>query len=237
VWKDLDRPLFLTQGRAWLELGLWPLAAVLAVTIAALAKPATYGSFFFVILIVQGVFVLRLGLVATGAITREKEARTWPILLTAPLDDGAIVRGKARAALRRNLLFLAAVLVLYLLAFQFGRPGEQDLSHLLQIVGVPAAHLLGTTLFLIGGGLYAGVRCRTTTAALAWTLGIYFLSKLAFSVPLTISPGLLPGFLYTGNSENYVISVYATVFAVVYAFCGLFCLRAAARRLRRNVFG
>ena len=236
VWKDLSAPLFLTRNQALLELGLWLMAGALALGVVTLAKPATYGSFFFPIVILQWVFIARLAISATGAITREKEARTWPILLTTPLDDGEIVKGKAVGAVRRNVSLLVPLLILYLLAFLLGRPSERDPFHLAVGVSLLTANLLGTALFLVGVGLYAGIRCRTTAAAVTSTFGAYLLVKLAFCVPLTLLPLALMDVLPLGDSNDRVADAYVVLFAVFYACAGLIYLYAAAHRLRRNVF-
>lgn len=236
VWKDLGTSLFQRSNQALLDLGLWLIVGALALVAVILAKPATYGSFFLPILIVQWVFIIRLALSAAGAITREKEARTWPVLLTTPLDDRQIVRGKALGALRRNLPLVVPLLAFYLLAFWFGRPGEWRLSHLVLGVGIPTANLLGTILFLLGVGLYAGIRCRTTTAAVVATLSVYFLVKFAFCVPPTLLPMALMGMLpmdFTNDRRDFA---YMALFAICYACGGLVYLRTAAHRVRRDVF-
>ena len=104
VWKDLGAPLFQTPNQALLHVGLWLAVGGLAFVAVILAKPSVYGSFFIPILIVQWVFIIRLGVAASGCITREKEARTWPVLLATPLDDREIhprqgPRGSAQESL------------------------------------------------------------------------------------------------------------------------------------------
>lgn len=235
VWKDLGTPLFLqTRSQGLLEIGLWPLAAALAVGMAALVRPTTYGSLFFAILIVQGVFFLRLGLCAAGAITREKEARTWPVLLATPLDNRTIIQGKAMGALRRNLPLMIAVLALYLLAFLCGRPGERTVPYLIVGVGMPLANLLGFSLFLTGAGLYASVTCRTTTGAVASTFGWgVFLMVISSQLPTMVLG--IPGQNWSGSAFELVpVLVFV---ALVYGGLGLVFLVRSVRALRRNVFG
>jgi ABC-type transport system involved in multi-copper enzyme maturation permease subunit len=259
VWKDLYISSFQARSQSLYCVGLWFAVGGLALVAVTLAKPAVYGSFLAPILILQGLFIIRLGTAAAGAITREKEARTWPILVTTPLDDSEIVKGKAIAALRRNLSLLIPLLGLYPVAFVFGRPGERDLSHIVLCVGGPIVNLLATALFLIGCGLYLSVRCRRTMVAVASTFGAYFLSMLAFGVPLTLfsmaSPGMLPqdlsgrgvflsalfsmaslGILPQGSSSDRRMYACMVLFAIVYGCGGRIFLREAARRLRRDVF-
>jgi ABC-type transport system involved in multi-copper enzyme maturation permease subunit len=236
VWKDLCVSSSQARSHDLYSIGLWFVIGGLALIAATLAKPAVYGGLFIPILILQGLFIIRLGVAAAGAITREKEARTWPILLATPLDDSEIVKGKAIAVLRRSLSLLIPLLALYPLAFLFGRPGERDLSHLVLCVGGPIVNLLATALFLIGFGLYLSTRCRRTAVAVVSTFGVYFLSMLAFGVPLTLFSTALLGILPQGNSGDRRMFACMVLFAVFYGSGGLIFLREAARRLRCNVF-
>jgi ABC-type transport system involved in multi-copper enzyme maturation permease subunit len=236
VWKDLCISSFRARSQGLFDAALWLIGGGLALAAMTLSRPVRYGSFLAPILVLQWLFLLRLGVAAAGGIAREKEAHTWPVLLTTLLDDSEIIRGKALAALRRNLSLLIPLLVLYLLAFFFGRPGERDLLHLVLCVGVPVVHLMGSVLFLLGVGLHAAARCRTTTAAVTLTFGAYFLSKLIVFAPLTLDPMLLMGILHLGNSNDPVVSAYMALLAVLYACGGLICLHAAARCLRHKVF-
>ena len=233
VWKDRETPLFQTRNQALLHVGLWLAVGGLVLVALLLAKPAVYGSFFIPILIVQWVFIIRLGVAAAGCITREKEARTWPILLATPLDDGEIIQGKARGALRRNLSLLIPLLALYLLAFLFGRPGERDLPHLALCVGLPVVNLLGTVLFLLGVGLYAGTKCRTTAGAAVLVFGTYF--------GLVLVSSLLPTGVLGIPAQDHSAGVPDAVplwilLALVYSSLGLLSLLYAAHTLRRSAF-
>jgi len=129
---------------------------------------------------------------------------------------------------------LIPLLALYLLAalcgptYRFGR--------LLFLLSVSIG-LVGTIVFLLGLGTYLSVRLKTTAAAVASTLGVFFAPKLLHCGV----PG--PLFLLTPGGSGTPIQaplaamlVFALVPAAIYVVAGLLCMRAALRRLRRDVF-
>ena len=139
---------------------------------------------------------------------------------------GEIIQGKARGALRRNLSLLTPLLVLYLLAFLFGRPGEPDLLHLALCVGLPVVNLLGTVLFLLGVGLYAGTKCRTTAGAAVFVFGTYF--------GLVLVSSLLPTGVLGIPAQDHSAGVPGAVplwilLALAYSSLGWLSLLYAAR--------
>ena len=230
VWKELCTPLFHARREAVFHGMLWLSVAAFILVMVVFFRPHVYGSFFIPIAILQLLFVIRLGVAAASAISREREAHTWPILLTTPLSDKEIVKGKIIAAFRRSLTLLIPLLVLYLLAallgptYQFGR---------VLLVLTIGASLAGSVVFLLGAGVYLSTRLKTTAGAVASTLGVFLLPKL-FCCGV---PG--PLFLLSPGSSR---GPFAGMFAValvppaVQVVAGLLCLRAARRRLRRNVF-
>ncbi len=128
---------------------------------------------------------------------------------------------------------MIALLGLYLLSFWSCRPGERDLAHLVLYAGAPTANLLGTVLFLIGDGLYAGVRHKTTKAALASLFGTYFVVLLLASLLPTGALGtwrLPSGTPVLGTVAGLVLVGF------VFACIGVLALIESARDLRRNVF-
>ena len=220
---------------ALLRIGTWALGIPLAVIVAVLGliNSITYTVLAPVVWIAQWVFVLRLGVAAAGAVAREKEAHTWPILLATPLENDQIVWGKTIGVLRKNLSLLIPVLVLYSLAFLFARPGERGLLHQMFDGVAPAIHLGAMTLFLLGAGLYAGLRCRTTTAAMAYLFGTFLgLTLLMSRLP---TGGLaMPHHDHSGDLPG--TGVYSILAVLVCGGIGLLALRMSARQLRHGVF-
>ena len=98
-------------------------------------------------------------------ITAEKEARTWPILMVAPLSEWQILLGKAAGILWRCLpvwfLLLGHVLVFSLL----GGYHPIGLLHFGMLVTWVMVLLAGT-------GLYLGTVCRRTTTAVVLNIAL-----------------------------------------------------------------
>jgi ABC-type transport system involved in multi-copper enzyme maturation permease subunit len=255
VWKEGYARRFRTWGRRLLYAGL--LTGVLGVIIAVLiiagvplypvflpilhALQPVFASmaFFFIAQILQLLLVINLAIGAAGAVTKEREARTWPILLTTPLDDYEIIKGKAIAILQRNLLLLVAMPVLYVPVFLFAPADEKQWWQFIPWAVLLAGGLVSTIVFLLGTGLYLSTRLKTTTAAVATTFAVYF-------APSFFCCGLSPSFsmstgafmvMGAGHIGGLFLTLAAMVLpAVIYAVIGLLFARAAIRRVRREVF-
>jgi ABC-type Na+ efflux pump permease subunit len=98
-------------------------------------------------------------------IAPEKQARTWPALLSTPVSDWHILLGKAGGTAFRCLpvwLFLAGHVLLF-----------AALGSLHPII-VPHVLLLavGMAAFLTGSGVYFSTRCRRATTAVLMNLGL-----------------------------------------------------------------
>ena len=90
-------------------------------------------------------------------ITSEKEARSWPLLLTTPLSDWEILFGKFVGVLRRSFP-VWLMLMVYVIPFSgIAALGVLDVAVL----------VIGTTAFLCGTGLYVSSRLRRTSDAVA----------------------------------------------------------------------
>ncbi|MBN2129546.1 MAG: ABC transporter permease subunit [Sedimentisphaerales bacterium] len=241
VWKELCRPLFPTRLRAVLAVGVSIVALAVMAVALVLARERVGFAFFVLAQTLQLLFFVRLAASAASAITREKEARTWPILLMTPLDNREIVRGKVVGVFRWNLCLLIPLCVLYLLGYVLSPPIAGNLIHLAVSLGSLVFGLTGSILFLLGLGLYLSVRLKTTVAAVASTLGLYIapklfccggLSPLLFWSVRTAGP---PG--TQGPLGMLLVPLLFTVgVATVYGALGWLFVRAATGRLRRNVF-
>jgi hypothetical protein len=183
----------------------------------------------------QGGLIGGLGATAAAAITREREARTLPVLLTMPVDDGVIIKDKAMAVVRQGFPTLASFFVLYLslLLLLRGVMNTADLLALLCGAGLCLVGLLGLVPLVVGWGLYCSVRLRTTGGAVACTSVLFWGLLLAGLVAfVSLSPGRITGGARTWGAASALVIVAALASAGV----GLALLRAAGRRLRGNIF-
>ncbi len=183
------------------------------------------------------VMSLRLAMSAAGGITREKESGAWPVLLTTPLDARQILRGKAKAALRRNSVLLLSTLA-------------AELCCLLSWVGsderpVVAAYTLvrlASVFLLLGAGLYFGVRLRTTTIAVTATLIAFLCANYVIVGQYSpLSAWCLARILRaSGGVPGSTLLVYSLVTAgtmlALDVGLGLFLWHRAGRNIRRYVF-
>ena len=189
----------------------------------------------------QLLFVIELAVGAARAIAKEREVRTWPILLTTPLEDGEIIRGKAIGVFRRTLFLLVPLPILYGLMFLLGPSTQQAPIYLVAWGGLVVLSLAGTALFLLGTGLYFSVRLKTTTAAVVATFAVYVAPKFLFcgflSPLFAVSTGMLGAM--TGQASNaamWGILVLGIAPGMVYAGIGMLFMRLAVKRVRRDVF-
>ncbi len=240
VWKELCTPFF---GRRWRDLvnvAVLVVAVVAVVVALAFVGAPAYAVFLLLIQVGQLLFIIRLGVSAAGTVTREKEARTWPILLATPLENREIARGKAIGVFRGNLPLLVPLLVLYLLAHLCGPAARRGLPGFAFSALVQVAGLAGAIVFLLGVGLYLSTRLRTTTTAVMATLGVYLVPKLFCCGPFgSVFLMSFRGFAVAAqaNAGGLLVALVAfLVPAVVYAAIGLLCMGAATRRLRYDVF-
>ncbi len=242
VWKELCRPRVPRNRRGILSAVFLTIAIALIVGCvvvlivvghAPVASVCAGAASVFTLL-----FILDVTTSAAGAIPREKEARTWPILLATPLGNGEIVRGKAFGAIRRSWPLLAMLLILALAAMLLAPEEGQHSESALHRMGMSVVSLSATLVFLIGLGLYVGTRVRTATMAVVATLGIYLGTQMLIGflfmlVAVTGSP--IFGSMIANRS--FLLSIVSVVVpAMLYAGAGLLLGRGAVVRLRRNVF-
>ena len=183
------------------------------------------------------VAMIRLAVFSAGSVSTEKESRTWPILLTTPLADSEIVRGKAVAAFRRNMpLILAYFGLLCLNYLSLRHLGRGDwLMHMLCSLVLAACSIVGTVFFVIGSGIYFGVRLKTTIAAVATTIGLY-LGMVYFFCGMFNPLRLLAFRAITIQGPSWVFYAIPIIYALMQAGIGVAFAHRAIRRLRRDVF-
>ena len=241
IWKELRRPLSKRRRARILFLCL-AAAVVSASALSFLVLPS--GPYYFILLhyLTWGLstfIMVRLAAQSATSIAAEKDSRTWPILLATPLEDKQIIWGKAVGVFRKNLALLLLLLPLYgcfFLSFPTSDP-----RYILYFALLPVG-LAGIVFCIIGMGLYFGVRLRTTTAAVAATVGIYIAAR--FFCCGSFNP--LPRFLLIMTSQYVTTSstmqtwlalLIGTLIPVsIYVGIGLLFGWRAKCRLRRNVF-
>jgi ABC-type transport system involved in multi-copper enzyme maturation permease subunit len=183
----------------------------------------------------HGGLIMGFAVAAAGAISREREARTLPVLLTIPWDDREIVRDEALAVLGRGLFFLAPLSVLSflsLIALTEFKPKVTALA-IFWGAGLYVTGLLGMVPFLVGLGLYCSVRFKTIAGASVCMFVLLF--GLILAGGATIIPVVRRGSL-VGPQRWLTVSVLTILVALALAGAGWILLRAASRRLRGNVF-
>ena len=242
AWKERCVPLFRMPRRGVSVVGFLVIILVLAIVVALIvSRSLAFMLVFPLIQILQLIFAIDLAVGAAGAITKERETRTWPILLTTPLDDSEIIKGKAMGVFRRNLPLLAPLLVLYPLMFLLDSSGAKILPRAAGWIALSCCSLASAAMLLLGVGLYFSARLKTTTAAVVATLAVYLAPKFLFcgflSPLFVVSAGMMG--VMTGRSGNSMalsLLLLSVAPAVVYVGIGLLFMRLAVRRVRRDVF-
>jgi ABC-type transport system involved in multi-copper enzyme maturation permease subunit len=150
--------------------------------------------------------MLHTAVAAPSAVTAEKESGTWPILLITPLEDFAVVFGKAVGALRSSIagwIPLAFHMVLF------------AVLGLIHPVAVPLVLLvaLGVALVMAGSGVLAGVVFRRPAAAAAANLAFGFFMWVV--LPMMAGMGLGFASLVVGD-QAAMLAVILHPLAQVY---------------------
>jgi hypothetical protein len=232
--------LFRTRGRGLLLVGLMLVVLAVGMALFFLERDAISPIAFLLIQVVQLLFLVDLAVAAAATITKEREARTWPILLMTPLENGEIIKGKAIGVLRRNLPLLLPVPVLYLFMLLLSPTGQHVMQWSVAGVVLPAIALVGTTFFLLGTGLYFSARLKTTTAAVVATFAVYVVPKFffcGFLSPLFAMSSVMSLTAGRGTSSVPLTAlVIAVAPAVIYVGLGMLFMRLAVSRVRRDIF-
>ncbi len=183
-WKERRMPYFgrLSVGRIILGIlaaGLLLLTYIICVKENALADPETH---VFYAIVFAGIGILFAAILPATCITTEKESRSWPILLTTTVGNGAIIWGKFLGSLRRCS---AIWLLLFGHIAGFAIAGIIHPVALLQYM----IFVIWVTVFLCGTGLYFSTRFkRTTTAVIAnVTLAAFLWALLPLLLALVLA--------------------------------------------------
>lgn len=107
-------------------------------------------------------YLIVVGLAATGSVVKERQRNTLESLLTIPVDRRKILRPKYRIALRRALGWGTPAGLFIPVGFLFSRvPTVAPPVLVFVVASVP---------MIVGYGLLLSVRCRTSTKAALWLL-------------------------------------------------------------------
>jgi len=129
------------------------------------------------VLVFMGIGLIFTAIMPATCITSEKEAHSWPLLLTTTLSDWDILRGKFAGALRRCLP-IWALLFAYVGLFWYARclHGAALVEMAIIVAGILA--------LVICSGLYFSSRCKRTSVAV--------ISNLVMVVGLCLILVMLP---------------------------------------------
>lgn len=172
--------------------------------------------------------VIRLAVECAGNVPREREARTWPILLMTSLEDREIVYGKAKAALLRNSPFLItpAAIILFLFAM-FPR------AEILFFAGWGLVSQVASILLAIGIGSYFGVTVKTRMSAVVATVALCLTVKYGIGWMFIPMAGVI-GMSVGGGVWAFFLGMIVP--CVIHATIGVAAIRVAAQRVRHDVF-
>ncbi|MEJ2647834.1 MAG: ABC transporter permease, partial [Sedimentisphaerales bacterium] len=194
IWKELRMPML---GRHKILAGITIfLVSSLLIFIywlcareRALDDPDVHTMFVAVFLLLGIMFTVIL--TSTG-ITTEKEARSWPILLTTTLDDRQILFGKYIGTLRR---LLPAWILLFAHVVVFSLDGIINPVAVVQITILVA----WIVTFLFCTGVYFSSRFKHTTTAVI--VNLIFAAAVWLFIPILLF--LLDQFVHIRELDNY----------------------------------
>jgi ABC-type transport system involved in multi-copper enzyme maturation permease subunit len=233
VWKETRRGLWY----GWSVSDIVICAIVVAViiisaTVFDLAGPESIaGMGLFLAWMLSVLVLLRLAVECAGSVPREREARTWPILLTTLLDDKEIVYGKAKAALLRNAPLLVTLAAIYLLILLVLPRGE-----MLLMAGWSLMSQVVSVLLVVGLGSCFGVYIRTRSAAIVVTIVVYLAMKYVLGALLIPIVLIIAGVGRFAEPDRWAMLPLMAVPAGIQVVMAVVALRVAAFRVRRDVF-
>lgn len=183
---------------------------------------------------------IRTAAMAATSITKEKEARTLPLLLGTLLEPKQIIHGKALAALWRNapawlILALGTPVFYFLMITLQSTKGNSSLGfyNYRYIIFGPLG-IVANVIFLIGLGMYFSTRLKSSTAAVMATigslLGFYVIRQFMFTFLFAILGVMMMGNMQVALILNPIVNI---VFNTV---IGMVLLWRAKCRLRLDIF-
>lgn len=237
IWKEMYKG-FLGTGKIDRAIPILLIVLFCLTAVLFIFTSRNRISFVFPYYLMSGIYLIievRLAVATAGSIAAEKESRTLPVLLVTPLENKEIIHGKIRAALWRNI----PLLILYLLLLFFFYYGIRNQVFLQMLIGIPLTVIgvVGSILFIVGSGSYFGVRFKTATAAIAATLGSYFVLRFLFCGILNPFRFILLNRIMRSYMRMIALSVLVSALpTLALGMLGIFLERRAVRRLRQNIF-
>lgn len=232
VWKEMRKGFFghskTDRTMTILLIGIFSLTAILL-----LFSPRNNIFSRYLMLGLYWIIMIRIAVFSAGSIAGEKEARTWPILLVTTLGDKEIIRGKAIAAIRRNVPLL--LLYLVLICISYANLGIRMFPLISISLLITAVDTVCSTLFLAGIGVYFGVRLKTMTTAVAATVGSYLIMAYLFRGMFSVSYSLLFSAV-RGGRTIWMFYASSIIYSMALGGIGIQQARCAVRRLRRDIF-
>ena len=179
---------------------------------------------------------IRIAAMSAISIAREKESRTWPLLLGTGLTDWQILSQKAKAVLLKNLvawliLIIGYILFMFLQLFLYFNPGSTSafFSNLFIIV-IMVFLITCKIMFMIGAGFYFSSRLRSSAAAVVATVG----TAIAFQFLVPRIMQLI--FPLLARWGSLLLILYYSIQIGLYACLGPFLLWRAKCNMRKNIF-
>ena len=231
IWKETRRGVLYGWSISDIVICIIALAAcvtpfiVFGVTnVGSMVGPGMVIGWFLSVLV-----LVRLAVACAGNVPRERETRTWPILLTTPLEGREIVYAKAKAALLRNGPFLITLATIYLLSLVV-------FPHAVTLcaAGMLLASQVVSILLVVGIGSYFGVTVKTSGGAVAATIAVCLAMKYVISgLFLPVAGAMAVG---VGGDTRLGFCFVMLIPAVIQAAIAIAAIRVAAQRVRHDVF-
>ncbi|MBN1507380.1 MAG: ABC transporter permease [Sedimentisphaerales bacterium] len=234
VWKETCRGLRYGWSLSDIVICVIALAVILIpiVVLDIVGLEPVVGVGLFVAWLLSVFVLFRLAVECAGNVPREREARTWPVLLTTLLEDKEIVYGKAKASLLRSSPLLITLVVIYALSLVvFPR------AQTLMIAGLDLSSLAASVLLVVGIGSYFGVTIKTRASAIVATIAVCLAMKYAVGGMLFPMVAAVVAGADTGGKATWWILLAVMVgLAAIHAIIGVTAIRVAAQRVRHDVF-
>jgi len=239
IWKETRRGLWYGWSVSDIVVCTIALACVivpLAVFGLAAGSEPVAGVAMFLAWMLSVLVLVRLAVDCAGNVPREREARTWPILLTTLLDDKEIVYGKAKAALLRSAPLLITLVAIHLSGLIALVP-TGGLSIMGSMAGLSFMSQIVSVLLVVGLGSCFGMYIKTRSAAVVVTIVIYLAMKYmvgALLIPMAMI--VLMGAGRYGTAGGWGMLPLMVIPAAIEVAMAIVALRVAALHVRRDIF-
>jgi ABC-type Na+ efflux pump permease subunit len=182
------------------------------------------------------VLTIAVGVRASGTITGERERQTWEGLLTTPLSEQEIVRGKLRGILRSAWWYLITFGLAAILTAMFLAPVAA--LGVVLVIG-PAMVVIAAAMYFVGAaGLYCSARSQSSWRSLLATLAMgyagAFLLFCCSGVVFYVGALILAAILSQSGSLGWLIITpvgWLAAVALAYWWAGAMLLATAEMRI------